>query len=307
MTNDRETRNEFDILAYVDGRLDCLPRRKAEVEAALARSPEMAARVEAYQAQNEALHAAYNGRLTDPVPSRLSEVLETPAARRDRMRPAMAAASLALALLAGVGGWAIARWQSPEIWNAQALLEESYRDFVSAQAHGREGVTLPRQTIAGLGADSSFGALNRLSEEVSLTLRVPDLSKRGYRIVSKETLAQSGSESVRITYAGAEGEAFHLYLRPRWDERDAALQVARRGQVSLGYWLDGPLAAAIASRMSPERTKELAEAVREEMTTSRAQAPAIRLPRSVGQEASLDDDVLQLDTGNEASANGKKP
>jgi len=293
-----KTLSEFDLLAYADGRLEHSPAYKAELEAALAESPEERARLEAYRAQTEALRAAYGERIAEPVPERLAAALEEPAPRW-RPRPAMAAAaSLALALLAGVGGWSVAQWQTPG-GGAKALLEASYRDFTGARVEA-EGAREERvgpvsqRTLAGRGAGLAEGALSGLSEEISLTLRAPDLSDRGYDIVDKETIARGGNETVRLTYANASGETFGLYLRPRWQERGGSLNIDRRGEVSLGYWLDGPLAAAVASRRPPEETKELAETVRAQMRRSAPESPEIRLPHRLELEAGRQDEALEV-------------
>jgi len=297
---ERKRLSEFEILAYADGRLDHAPAQRAEVEAALAESPEDQARVEAYRAQSEALRAAYGERIGEPVPERLRAVLEERGRRRQRMPAMAAAASVAMALLAGAAGWTIAQWQASPGGSAQALLEDSYRDFVEAPSvrdtapSERIGPVSEERTVAGLGPGGSGGALSNLSKEISLTLHVPDLSDRGYEIVSKETIARGGSETVRITYANGEGDSFGLYLRPRWEEREASLNIDRRGEVSLGYWMDGPLAAAVASRQPPAQTKELAEAVLTEMERSAPESPEIRLPRQIEQEASMQKAPLEL-------------
>ena len=60
---------EGDLHAYVDGHLE--PARRAEVELWLTSNADDAERVNAWRRHKEALHAAFDGTLEDPVPERL--------------------------------------------------------------------------------------------------------------------------------------------------------------------------------------------------------------------------------------------
>src|SRR6202043_1868114 len=75
------TVSEADLQAYADGRLDA--ERRAEVESWLAARPEDAERVAAYRRLGEALHAAYDPVLAEPVAERLERAgTQRPRARR---------------------------------------------------------------------------------------------------------------------------------------------------------------------------------------------------------------------------------
>ena len=82
------TVTEADLQAYADGRLGV--ERRAEVESWLAARPEEAERVAAYRRLGDALRAAYDPVLAEPVP----QYLESTAARRPRARR-----------IAAVAGW----------------------------------------------------------------------------------------------------------------------------------------------------------------------------------------------------------
>ena len=60
---------EDELHAYVDGELPA--ERSGDVEAWLAAHPEDAARVQAWRAMAEALHARYGQVIDEPVPQRL--------------------------------------------------------------------------------------------------------------------------------------------------------------------------------------------------------------------------------------------
>src|SRR5258708_22312239 len=61
--------SEFDPHAFIDGELS--PQRAAEVEAAMGRDPDLAARIQGFQADKLALIAAWQPLADAPVPARL--------------------------------------------------------------------------------------------------------------------------------------------------------------------------------------------------------------------------------------------
>ena len=113
---------EADLHAYVDGRLPLA--RRAEVEAYLGARPEEAARLQAYAAQNDGLHALFDAVLDEPVPPQpaMSPCLRT--GWRDGWQWSMAA-GLAIALVSGGAG-------QPSVGNLAVALHESYPSSANA-------------------------------------------------------------------------------------------------------------------------------------------------------------------------------
>ena len=113
------------LTAYVDHELDA--ESVAAVDAAIARDPQLAARVERQRALREAVHAAYEPVLDEPMPRRLLDLATggpAPAFVRSRrwawMEWGAVAASLALGIVIGA-----------------ALLRESTTDGELVSQHGR--------------------------------------------------------------------------------------------------------------------------------------------------------------------------
>ena len=105
--------SEETLMAYADGELDLVAR--AEIEAAMARDPEVARAVERHRLMATRVRAAYDGVLGEPVPERLATLVASGAtepvvdfaARRDGRRisvgPLRMPAWLALAASVVVG------------------------------------------------------------------------------------------------------------------------------------------------------------------------------------------------------------
>jgi anti-sigma factor RsiW len=254
--------DEFDLLAYADGLLDADAARKARVEKRLLSRPENVARVQAFRAQTEALRRAYDENLLEPVPERLLNVLTTDPERRGRHLARAAALVLAIAV-ASTSGWLIGRSDHGTQWSSQRFLQQSYKQYVDSSISAQ---------VEPTGISEPLGWL---SEEVSLTLRLPDIAHLGYRVVDKRTVNDGRDQMVRIVYAATDGRSFSLFLRPRWDERRHQLQVQTERDVSLAYWLDGPVASAIASTLPPAEIRVIAEAIRGVLLDRNATRPTM--------------------------------
>jgi len=254
--------DEFDLLAYADGLLDEDAARKAVVEKRLLSRPENVARVKAYRAQAEAMRRAYDEHLLEPVPARLLNALTTRPERRGRHMARAAALVLAIAV-ASTSGWLIGRSDHGTQWSSQRFLQQSYKQYIDSSISSQ---------VKPTGISEPLGWL---SEEVSLTLRLPDIAHLGYRVVDKRTVNDGRHQMVRIEYAATDGRSFSLFLRPRWDERRRELQVQTEQEVSLAYWLDGPLASAIASTLPPAEIRVIAEAIRGVLLDNGATRPTV--------------------------------
>lgn len=266
MTMTKHTLSDIDLLAYVDGLLDDDPARKAAIEELLGSSPADAARVHAWQAQNAALRRRYGDRIHEPVPDRLYTALAHTPGRRIRRAARIAAVAL-LTAGATAGGWFIGQREQPGDWSAQVFLQHSYDDYVT---RGSDAATA-RLADAGDGEPMHW-----LTERISLSLRAPDLTSLGFSLAGKQTVSVGGDQMVRLTYSAADGTSFALFLRPRWDDPDDRIRVTRQNAVSLAYWVDGPLASAIAARLPRSRTLEIADAVRRAMQDPQVPGPEVR-------------------------------
>lgn len=257
MSKDRNL-EELDILAYGDGLFDGNPAAKGEFEKRLYARPEQAERARAYRSQTDALRAAYDHRVREPVPEQLSAVLRRPAEQQFRRFAAMAAVGL-LALAGAALGWTLGREDAEGF--AGKFVERSYDIYVSSSQKVEEKAVVE--------------PLSWLSEEISLALRAPDLSESGYSIVDKYTVSDAEGQMVHLIYATPDGKSFSLFLRPRWVERKRGLQVATERDVSIAYWLEGPLASAIASRLPPEETLAIAKTVQGELLNQNVSQPVM--------------------------------
>jgi len=258
--------HEIDLLGYVDGLLDDDPALKARVESFLRDRPLEAARVRDYRAQTDALRRTYGPRAQDRVPESLLGVLEA-APTRARRRWPRAAAVVLLTLAAGLGGWAVGQRGHEAAWSAQDFVERTRQNYANAETPPARGGTLVEA--------AEDEPLAWLTERILPALRVPDLGSLGYSVVDRQIVGGADGRMVRLLYQSADGHSFVLFLMPRWNDRDPALRVHERDDVALVYWLDGPVASAVAARLAPEQTLNIARAVRRAMHNREPLSPVV--------------------------------
>lgn len=264
--------DELDLLAYADGLLDHDPARRAAVEAVMTADPEAIARAEAFRAQTAALREVYDRRLAEPVPERLVAVLDRPDASQSG--PVLRVAAVACLIVgAGTAGWLLGQGDGERESPGAEMIDRSYAQFVAER---------PGEMAPAMGrAVAEAKPLGWLAEEVSIRLKAPDLSGEGFSLVDKKAIVAGDTQMVRLDYSAGDGRAFSLFIAPRWDDGPVEITPAERDGVSLAYWLDGPLASAVATRMPADEAEALAEAVHEALQSGGA-PPAVLDPAPSG-------------------------
>jgi anti-sigma factor RsiW len=246
MTNE-PTKLDLRIQAYVDGHLDDKTARCLEER--MRASPELAERVRDYQEQKEALGLAYGHILDEPVPERLLAVLGT-SAPRPVLTLTRAAALVLVIASASLAGWFAGRSHQSEDTLSYDFAERSYNEYVGTGAE-------PHITSRGLTRAGSL-----VSDSVSLTVRIPDLSHLGFRLADKETISGGSEAMVRLTYTTSKDESFSLFLHPRTEHIERHIELRNERNVSIAYWAGGPIAAAVVARLPSSETFEIAQEIR---------------------------------------------
>ena len=259
--------NESDILAWADGQLDGDPTFKAALEERIRTDPDLEAKARAYLAQNSTLRGAYEHRLYEPVPAHLTIALDN---EPKRHAPAvLRIAAMAIVLVsAALAGWVLGVSRENDS-DVATLLDRSYGVFTSEQP--RE----PAQPVVE-AAVANGRPIHWLQEKVELHIQAPDLSEQGFALVDKEAIRFSeGSQFIRLDYAGTDGEAFSLFLAPRWSTEPEPVLATRRNGVSSAFWVSGPLVSTVLSRLPKETTQTIAEAARRAMFVENGGSPTV--------------------------------
>jgi anti-sigma factor RsiW len=233
------TVSEADLQAYADGRLGV--ERRAEVEAWLAARPEDAERVAAYRRLGEALHAAYDPVLAEPV----AERLERAGTQRPRaLRIAAVAGCITLgAVLGALAGWEAHDWRRPA---GPPLAEGAVMARRAAIAHATYSPEV-RHPVE-VGADQEQHLVAWLSKRVGARVRAPTLDEAGMALVGGRLLPGESGPVALLMYQSAAGRRLTLYIRAEANgQRETAFRYARESNVSVFYWIDRDCGYAISS------------------------------------------------------------
>ena len=233
MTDRESPVSEEELHAFVDG--EVAADRRAAVEQWLARHPEDAARVAAWQAQADAIRAKYASVANEPVPARFDLAKLTRAGRRwSRLA---AAAALAALLLGGAAGW-----YGRGVWDGTGTPRNV---LVEAMDAHRLYISEVRHPIEVRANENHLNAW--LSRRVGYTLAAPNLEPFELKLLGGRLLpGQQGRAAALYMYESASGERFTVYtakaaagttqMRYRTQDNDGALFWTDRG---VGYVVSG--------------------------------------------------------------------
>lgn len=229
--------SEHDIHAYVDGRLD--GERRAAVERWLARHPERAAEVQAWQHDAQWLRASLGGTqaLADNHALHPSAIRRRRRQRRLQHLSIAAAAVLCLGLGA-LGGWQVRGMRYAGAMPPMADAMAAYR-LLATDRTARPDVVPQREGDMQAWLDARFAHAARL----------PDLGAAGFHPVGGRLFATDQGTAAMVLYEDAAGHAISFYVRPP-GPRHHLLPTGQRsdGGLMAQYWSGQGYNYALVSR-----------------------------------------------------------
>ena len=256
---------EADLHAYVDGLLPAA--RHAEIEQYLAARPDEAARVQAYRAQNAALHALFDPVLVEPVPSRL----KAPRSVHSRLLQRVAA-GVVIAFFSGTLGWVLHGAKDNELRMAQnnsstATLHDSQLARRAAVAHVVYSPDV-RHPVE-IGADQEDQLVTWLSKRLGTPIRPPRLGKLGYELIGGRLLPGDTGPVAQFMYHDLAGQRLTLYVSlEQTGNKDTGFRFAEQGPVNVFYWIDGKFGYALSAGINKSELAKIATAVYDQLEKS---------------------------------------
>ena len=256
MTPERRI-GEAELHAYLDGEL--VAEERAEMEALLAAGPVELALLRDFRDLNEAIAQRYASRLDAPVPERMKEILagipEQVADHppRSARRWIEAVVAVLIAALAAAAGYIL-----------RDLTAETRRPETAfvATAIGAHSVYVPEvRHPVEVGAAEETHLVQWLTKRLGTNVRAPTLAALGWKLVGGRLLPDRGLPAAQFMYEDGAGRRLTLYLRKETGLNNTAFQFAERDGFGAFYWVDRPLAYAIAGRLARDELMGLASAV----------------------------------------------
>jgi anti-sigma factor RsiW len=239
--SDQPIISDEDLHAYIDGAL--AEERALLVRQALASDPALAERVAAFQADKAMLKAAYAPLADRPLPAewiaRIQRQAWPQAQPQTYWRQAAAIAAVLLVVVIGPLAW---RYQAPQ----------TGADIVQIALDAREG------TPAGIRHSATNDDLKTerysavLRQAVASNVRIPDLSRMGYRLQGLHLY----DRAAEILYRGPQNQLFTLYVG-RSDGSARFDQFERRG-LRVCIWQDDQISTVMAGDVSAAAMQRLA-------------------------------------------------
>jgi anti-sigma factor RsiW len=302
--------DRFRLHAYVDGELT--PDEVADFEQFLSRNPEAMAEVAAIRAQNNAMHARYDGLMVSTSSDRLERIYRHRRSWTPQLSPAAWQFAMAATVLVAVGVGTLAGWMVRGRADGGELLSARNRPtFVAgdgvgirpAAARDVEGrlqsfvqtaavshaVFVPevRHPVEVPAADEAHLVM-WLSKRLSAPLVVPHLGDAGWELLGGRLLpAESGPvaqfmyqdlEKRRLTLAVSRSVSAAPVPKPASADASpppapAAFRIAEENGNTVFYWIDADYAYALTGKLSKSEMTGIASRVYRQLDRDATQAP----------------------------------
>lgn len=195
------------LSAYLDGELD--EAEAAEVEARLASDPKAQAELDALMAADAMALGQFDDMLSDPVPLALAQQiknapLDAPATIARRPVWGMIAASLAIFMLGGAGGYVI-KGQSAPVQVARTWLTDVADYHAVYASQGRH--------LVEVSADESDHIQAWLGKTTGAQFTIPDLSQFDLTFEGGRLLVAGGNPVAQLMYSQPDGTVIALCLQ----------------------------------------------------------------------------------------------
>ena len=220
--------SERDLHAYVDYALSEAERH--QVEQYLQANPEVAARVQAWQRDAQALRTALQQSLQQPDNPALDPGAIRQRRRQQSRRHWATAAVLFIAVsVGGLGGW-----QARQIIQPSSSLPMA--DALAAHRMFAQQGFLP----ADYNVQQSHDIQGWLDGYFNQAQRLPDLTGSGFRPVSGRLLTTDQGGAAMVLYENGQGQQISFYIRPPGPHNNLLPRGSRRdGDLEAQYW-SGP-------------------------------------------------------------------
>ena len=246
--------SEDDLHAYVDRALE--PEREAEVAAYLRDHPDVAKRVADYSDQRCWLRSALAPFAEEPLPSQLnlSRIVQG-----QRRRPASfrwAIAAMLMLAIGGVSGWVI-RGATEPTGGIAALAQEASDSYQVYASDRTRPVELRDSTELAAWVSS------RLRQPVKL----PDLSKSGYRFMGGRVVPTAHGPAAMFMYDDDHGDRLVVLTRPMASDQNAPMAPHTSGNVGGFSWADDGMGYSLVGPGAAESLRPVANEIRKQART----------------------------------------
>jgi anti-sigma factor RsiW len=247
-----ETVENWALHAFADGELEG-DERKA-MERLLSENEEARKALAAINYQKSELRIAYGPVLGEPLPLSLIATVQGRGGRSILPYAAMAA-SVALVLIGGAGGW----YSSQHSESVQTA-DLAHRALIAHEIYSVE----VRHPVEVAAAEQDH-LQAWLSKRVGTAIKIPNLDTEGFTLLGGRLVTAGDSPAGQLMYETADKQRLTIFIAANTDSKDSALRLVENGKLITCYWRDNKLALAVTGDLAKEDMMVLAKNIYEQM------------------------------------------
>lgn len=246
------------LMSYVDGELP--PQQRAKIEAAIAHSPDLAARLAALRASCLPYGAAFEQRADPPAPEsltrRINELASVSAPPREWRRWRFAPQWLAVAFFVGVTSSGVVF----QLASGGPPFRPSVAPWVKAASDYQD--LYVRETVAPVNEERAvtMRVLAGIQHRDGMPVRVPDLRNAGLVFKRVQRLSYRSEPLIQMVYLPTRGEPVALCAME--DARpDEGVRTRKVGDLNVATWRRDNLAYALLGKGVEGDLKRVAQEI----------------------------------------------
>jgi len=254
--------SEQEIHAYIDGQLDL--RRIAVVEQYLKNNPAESKLVDEYQLINRLLLQVHRQDILLPVPVKLKNIqIRKKMYLNMWVNPIRIVATLTWLVVGATAGWLSHSASEQQMLQRQHVVMQN----ISRQAAYAHVVYTPeKRHPVEVDATNEKHLFKWLSSRLKNNVTAPPLHKHGYELIGGRLLPGEGESAAQFMYENVGGNRLTLYVRSHVVENgDTLFRYASYDDVSVFYWIDGPVGYALSGSIEKPELLDIANTVHESL------------------------------------------
>lgn len=249
---------EDDLHAYVDNQIS--DEKRYAIEELMRTDPEISAKIQHWQQQNEAITAYFNKQSLDDIPAQLDLEKINRKVAQETQKPANQRwyYSLAASVFLIIGSASIG-WFAHDSLNPT---QQNRPNFENMAISAYEVFSVEVLHPVEVGADKKEHLVAWLSKRIDHPIKMPQLENYGYKLLGGRLLSmQEGRAAAQFMFENKQGKRITWLISKSPVYKDHAFFFKNQKNVNSYYWMDSNVAYSVSGEMDRDNLHKLSQGI----------------------------------------------